>query len=174
MDRFVCIPTYYSAILLSLVHFLFWRSLCFIVLCCYLKRLSFSLQGSFSLPCPSFLMWDFTCLLFEISIELFFVLFLLSGYFCSVDACFVCIVSGGCNQSSPAILIYSSSFCIDTAMLSWMQASLFPPSFLDTYSLSVSSLGCKALYIVISFRVLESICLSSSLVHFRNGPVYLT
>ena len=54
-----------------------------------------------------------------------------------------------------------------------MLASCFPPSFLDTFSLS-TSLGCKALCIVMSFLVLLSICLSSSLVHFKNGPMYLT
>ena len=52
-----------------------------------------------------------------------------------------------------------------------MLASSLPPSFLDTYSLS---LGCNALCVVISFLVLWSICFSSSLVHFRNGPEYLT
>ena len=49
-----------------------------------------------------------------------------------------------------------------------------PPFFLDTYSLPTSSLGCNALYMVISFLVLWSICLSSSLVHFRKGLKYLT
>ena len=43
-------------------------------------------------------------------------------------------------------------------------------SFLDTYSLSVSSLGCKALCIVISFLVFWPICWSSSIDCFNNGP----
>ena len=47
-----------------------------------------------------------------------------------------------------------------------MLASLLPPSFLDTYSLSTLSLGCNAFCMVISILVLWSICLSSSLVHF--------
>ena len=55
-----------------------------------------------------------------------------------------------------------------------MLASPLPPSFLDTYSLSTSSLGCNALCMVISFLVLWSICLSSSRVHLRKGPEYLT
>ena len=59
-------------------------------------------------------------------------------------------------------------------MLSSMLASPLPPSFLDTYSQSTSSLGCNALCMVISFLVLWSICLSSSLVHFKKGPKYLT
>ena len=41
--------------------------------------------------------------------------------------------------------------------------------FLDTYSLSMSSLGCNALCIVISFLVLWS-----SRVHLRKCPEYLT
>ena len=48
-----------------------------------------------------------------------------------------------------------------------MQASPLPP-FLDTYSLSLSSLGCKTLCIISSFLVLWSIYLSSFLVHFKN------
>ena len=46
--------------------------------------------------------------------------------------------------------------------------------FLDTYSLSTSSLGCKALCIVTSFLVLWFIWWSSFLVLFKNGPEYLT
>ena len=45
-------------------------------------------------------------------------------------------------------------------------------SFLDTYNLSTSSLGCQTLCIILSFFVLASICFS--LVHFKNGPAYLT
>ena len=50
---------------------------------------------------------------------------------------------------------------------------LMSPPFLDTYSLSMLSLRCKVLCIVINFFVLWSICLSSFLVHFKNGPKYL-
>ena len=64
--------------------------------------------------------------------------------------------------------------CMDVSTLSSMLASPLPPSFLDTYSLSASSLGCNALCIVISFLFLWSICLSSSRVHLRKGPEYLT
>ena len=52
--------------------------------------------------------------------------------------------------------------------------SPLPPSFLDTYSLSTSSLWCNALCMLISFLVLWFIWLSSSLVHFKNCPEYLT
>ena len=47
------------------------------------------------------------------------------------------------------------------------------PSFLGTYSLSMSPLRCKALYIVISFLVLRSICWSSSLVRFNTVQVFV-
>ena len=80
-----------------------------------------------------------------------------------------------------AIISPSSSFsiqllsrCIDVSTLSSMLASLLPPSFLGTYSLSTSSLGCNALCMVISFLVLWSICLISFLVHLRKGPDYIT
>ena len=44
------------------------------------------------------------------------------------------------------------------------------PSFLDTNSLPESSLGCKTLCIVKrNFLVFGSICLISSIVHFKNG-----
>ena len=44
-------------------------------------------------------------------------------------------------------------------------------SFLDTSSLSTSSQVCNALFMFISFLVLWSICLSSSLVHFKLSHV---
>ena len=37
------------------------------------------------------------------------------------------------------------------------------------HTVCLLSLGCKALCIVMIFLVLSSICLSSSLVHFKNG-----
>ena len=55
-----------------------------------------------------------------------------------------------------------------------MLASPLPPSFIETYSLSTSSLVWNALCMVISFLALWSSCLSSSLVHLRKGPEYLT
>ena len=55
---------------------------------------------------------------------------------------------------------------INTSTLFSMLASLLPPSFLVIYSLSTSSLRCKALWIIISFLVLWSIC-SSSLISIR-------
>ena len=70
--------------------------------------------------------------------------------------------------------VKSSSRCINASTLSSMLPNHLPRSFLHTYSLSTSSLGCSALCMVISFLVLWSICLSSSLVHLRRGPQYLT
>ena len=54
-----------------------------------------------------------------------------------------------------------------------MLATPLHPSFLDAYSLSISSLGRKALCIVMSFHVLWSIC-GSCLFNLKNGPEYLT
>ena len=55
-----------------------------------------------------------------------------------------------------------------------MQASSLPPSFLDSYWLSMSFLGCNAFCVVINIFVLSFVCLSSSLAHFKNGLEYLT
>ena len=54
-----------------------------------------------------------------------------------------------------------------------MLARPLPLSFLDTYSISTSSLGGNALCMVISFLVLWSTCLSSSLLYFKKSPEYL-
>ena len=48
------------------------------------------------------------------------------------------------------------------------------PLFLDTYCLSLWSLGCKALCVIINLFILWSIWLSIFLVHFRSGSEYLT
>ena len=70
-------------------------------------------------------------------------------------------------------LLQSSSSCVDGSTQSSMQACLLLPIpfFLDT--LSMSSLGCKALRRVNNFLVIYYICLSSSFVRFRNGPEFL-
>ena len=64
-------------------------------------------------------MWDFTCLSFEISVELFFFPFLFSNHFCSVDACVAYIVYGRCNSSSLALFyeVFLSLYrCIDVIL----------------------------------------------------------
>ena len=76
-----------------------------------------------------------------------------------------------CKISLVSHLNYSYCFFFLFLFLSYC---LLPPSFLDTYNLSMSSLGCKALSIVIDILVLWYICWSSSLVHFKNSPKYLT
>ena len=57
----------------------------------------------------------------------------------------------------------------------------YPQSWQDPFfflllinSLSISSLGTKSLCTVINILFLWSICLSSFLVHFKDGPAYLT
>ena len=93
--------------------------------------------------------------------------------FCAnlLDSIIIWLIASSLSPHNLHLL--SSSRYIDASTLSSVLANALPPSFLDTYSLSTSSLGCKALCMVISFLVLCSICLSSSLVHFKNGPEYL-
>ena len=102
------------------------------------KWCSFSLKVSLSQPCSNFLVWYFLCLSLEVSIELFSFTFLFSGYFFSIYDCVFCIV------------LMASNCCIDISTLFWMLSSHLPP-FLDTYSLNVSPLRCKALCIVNKF-----------------------
>ena len=59
---------------------------------------------------------------------------------------------------------------------------LYPPNssefssyvFLNMYTIYISSLSCQTLCIVINIFVIWFICLTSSLVNFRNGPKYPT
>ena len=63
---------------------------------------------------------------------------------------------------------------VDVSTLSAILVSPLPPYFLVTYNLSMSSLGCKAIWIVMSIFVLWSISANYFLVHFRDGPENLT
>ena len=81
-----------------------------------------------------------------------------------------------CKSASSVVAVISlpQRRCIETTFKklhknaqSWMLANSLPP-FLAT------SLKCKALCIVMSFLVLWFICWSSSLIHFKNGPKYLS
>ena len=72
-------------------------------------------------------------------------------------------------------------FCVVFEFSYWFIYSIFNVGesssyllFLDTCCLSMSSLECRALCIVIIFLVLWSICWSCPLVHFKNSPEYLT
>ena len=82
-------------------------------------------------------------------------------YFCSVDTRFLyCFLS----RYSVVLCIFmsSSSLCMDASTLSSMLTSIFAPSFLSASSISTSSLGCKALCIVMNFLFICSICFPSS------------
>ena len=70
----------------------------------------------------------------------------------------------------PGFCMWSLSRRIDALKLSSILGRPLPPSFIVIYSLSSSCLGCNALCMVISFLVLWSIRLSSSLFYFKNGP----
>ena len=76
----------------------------------------------------------------------------------SWSLCCLCY-SDRCNQ------FFFDHFLCDLRMFS----SLLP-SFIDTYSLSTSSLGCKALRIVMKFLVLNSICWSLPASTLRMSP----
>ena len=67
-------------------------------------------------------------------------------------------------------VMLSSSPRIATSNLSAILRDLL---FLDTYNLSISSLGCKVLCILISFLIRWSIYWSSFLIYFRNDPEYI-
>ena len=110
-------------------------------------------------------MWHYVCLSLEISILLFFFSFLFSSNCCSVDPSVVCVVSDRYDQSFFALFLYNC--CIDESTLSW----ILPLTFLNIYSLFISSLGYMVLCIAMWLRVLFSICWSSSLVYIRRSRV---
>ena len=107
-------------------------------------------------------------------IELFSFPFLFPSYCHSVVPRVIIIVSDGYNESSIVFLcmVFESLYrCVNGV---FNVGKAYPPSFLDTYSLSTSSQGYNALFMVISFLIHWSICLSSFLVHLRKGSEYLT
>ena len=106
------------------------------------------------------------------SYSCFFSPSLFSGYFLSVDPHVLSIISGGCNQSNSALFYvdFESYRCINAVFNASKSSSSF--FFFYTNSLSTSCQGCKALYMIISFLILWSICLSSYLVHFKNYYYY--
>ena len=78
-------------------------------------------------------------------------------------------VTGNLISFSLFLLMLSTSLRIDASTQSSVLVSSLPPSFLF-----ISILEFKAWCKVIYFLVFLSICLSSSMVHFRNGPECLT
>ena len=97
-----------------------------------------------------FFVWDLACLLLEISM---YFPFLFPSNFCSFDSCVVCIVSSRSNQSSSAFsnVLFKFLYRYIDAIFNAGESS--PSFFLDTYSLSTSPLGCKALSLFYSLRV---------------------
>ena len=95
----------------------------------------------------------------------------LSLFIGSVDACAVSIVSDGFNKSFLVLVyeIFESLYRCLVAILNYGQSS--SSFFINLYSLSTLSLGCKAWGK--SFLVLWTIIWSSFLVHFKNGHEYL-
>ena len=134
--------------MLCLAYFLLWHNPNGVILYCYQKRFSFSFKASLSLPCPSFLTRDFTRWLLEMSIQLFFFSLLFSRYFYSVNACAVCIVLVAIIRL-PHLAFFKSMYffyrCTDDIFNAGESFSSFFPWHLQ----STSSLGCKALCIII-------------------------
>ena len=91
--------------------------------------------------------------------------FLFSSYCCFIDSC---VVSGHCNQFSIAffyVVFEMSNQCINTIFNAGEALS-----FSCLYHLwNVRSYASSWV-----FCVLWSICWSSSLIHFKNSPKYLT
>ena len=113
-----------------------------------------------------------SCLLLEISLQLFFFPFLLPSIvvlliFMLLELFLVAVIN-----LSWFFFMLSLNHLITASMLSSMPVSFPPPPFLNKYNLSLSSLGCKALCIIISFLVFWSICGSSYFIHFKNYYYY--
>ena len=113
----------------------------------------------------------------EVSIQLFFFSFLFSVFL----LLFYCLSLGWhCCYGLLQLVFFLLSFVgsLSSQIVAFMQLSVLESplssSFLDIYSLFISSLSCKALCIIINFLVLWSIPLIFSLDHFMNGQNYLT
>ena len=107
--------------------------------------------------------------------EISFLCRLLCPYNCfSSHFCFLVIFALMMLVLSMLFLVAVISFFCTFLCSHWGLASPLPPSFLDAYCLSTSSLQYKTLCIFMRFPILLSIYRSSPLVHFKNGPEYLT
>ena len=104
-NRLLCHHIIYICYFVASCLFLLWHSPYGVVLCCYPKKFNFSPKFSLFLA-----MSTFSCVRFRLFVTwnihtVFFLPLLYSGYFCSVDACVVCIVSGHWNQSPSVFFI---------------------------------------------------------------------
>ena len=143
------------------------------LLCAAMKRDSVSLSRFPLLSHIHVFSWDMLLVSRLKRPYLFFLAFFFSRY-CFLLVFVLSVLFLVAVISPPCFSTKFSSRFIDASTLFSILVSHLPPSFLDTYSLSTSSLGCNALWIVISFLVLWTIYLSSSQVHFKNSPEYLT
>ena len=115
-----------------------------VVLCWKGNIFSFSFEVKISSSCLSLLVWNSIYLSLGISKNCF-----------SSDFCFLIIVV----LFIRVLLAWFMVVLISLFLFFFMQTSkltnLFPP-FLDTYSLPMSSLGCKSLWDVMNFLYLQS------------------
>ena len=86
--------------------------------------------------------------------------FLFSCYCYAVDPCVIWVVSGRCNY--PFFVFLCSLRVVLSMNRCYLQCWRFFLLLFLTHTTCQSSLGCKALWIVISFLVLWFICWSSS------------
>ena len=89
--------------------------------------------------------------------------FWFSGYFCWSDACIVCIISGGCNQSSSAFftIVFESLYrCIDVifsageSSASFFSWNIQPVYFISELEVLMHEFSCSLLY---SFKFFPSL-----------------
>ena len=116
-----------------------------------------------------FLVCNLVILSLEISIQLVFFPFLFFRFYCCFFYSYIVIAITGYFVSS--FLMFSARPCDKISRQSSMLTSSLLPTFLDTNSLFISSLGCRALCLVINFLVLWFICQSFPFVHCRNGLI---
>ena len=120
---------------------------------------------SFPWPDPNIFLWYSFCLSLEIVICCFFFLQFLFFRCCTMDHYAVSL--------SSLFFMYSSSLCIDASSLCSMLANSLTFSSLNTYRISRSSFGRKALCIVMLLLVLGSIFWVLTLSILRIIPIIL-
>ena len=143
-------------------------------MCCYLKRFIFYLKLYFFILIHIF-SWEMSPVSCLKRPQTCF-----SSHFCFLVISILLILVSSVlflvdvSSIPPRFSMSSSSRCTSASTLSSMLVSPLPPSFIENYCRSTPSLRCKALCIFISFLVFLSICLKFSLVHYNNGPEYLS